>query len=115
MGKQAGNHRQFAGNVEKKKAMDIKGRCAFRKRNANAEQQILEIKKIGGGADTKRVFGHGLPYPSESGTATMLHHLPFFSRYSFIASFTMSLKDIFFSMARYFMRVWTLLLMTKLQ
>lgn len=32
-------------------------------------------------------------------------HFPFFSKYSFIASFTMSLKDIFFSMARNFMRV----------
>lgn len=42
---------------------------------------------------------------TENGKRGISPHFPFFSRYSFMASFTMSLRDIFFSMARNFMRV----------
>ncbi len=45
----------------------------------------------------------------------MLPYFPFFARYSFIASFTISFRETSFSMERYFMRVWMLLSMTKMQ
>jgi hypothetical protein len=37
--------------------------------------------------------------------ARNIPHFSFFSKYSFIASFTISLNDIFFSIARNFIRV----------
>ena len=40
---------------------------------------------------------------TEAGESEENPHFPCFARYSFIASFTMSLNDMFFSIARYFM------------
>ena len=46
-----------------------------------------------------------LPSPGWADAAAMPVYCSFFSRYSFIASFTMSFSDMFFLMARNFIRV----------
>ena len=75
-----------AGKKEKD-GKTIKEECALWKQRADKKGRMAAVSGVG------RRGSHACVYCS------------FFSRYSFIASFTMSFSDMFFLMARNFIRV----------